>query len=575
MALKSTINDAMERLTTIKVLIVMDGSPGDIAPASFGPGDTGDGYFGLSEFLRTLAGGLDEAAPAPSITKFTVTKAHRGTDPGDFSDPNLAPFKPDFEQFQFDQHDLSAYDEIWLFGVAGASDVGTTQNLTDSELQKIAAFMDGGGGVFATGDHEDHGLQMCGRVPRVRTMRKWYFDESGLGQPDPDGAPSAPSALGADRIDTLQLSRGQELITDPPSVLFDNQSDDNPQTISPQFFSGTMPHPVLSVQVFSPAVRNFPLVRPITVLPDHMHEGEVLDTPWTTDATLIFNGQSFVEYPLDAPGKQLLPRLVAQGQVWAHETDPSEMIHQSDPNSICNPRTFGIIGAYDGHYVNRGRVVVDSTWHHFFDINLIGDPLAPPPKNQGFKATPEGRLALSDIKRYYLNTAIWLAPAATHIAGFQGYVLFCRYSYPLNEILKSRRRSSPPPAVLEIGAVALNMLRRFTNDNLLYSSLLAHLRLKWRQRQLTLPLPDPWCSVPTAGAASPVSPTLLLQAALGGAVIRLARELTNVSTHDPQSLADAVRRIVPPGIDEGLQAVAADLVEECKQTNALAEALRS
>jgi hypothetical protein len=136
------------------------------------------------------------------------------------------------------------------------------------------------------------------------------------------------------------------------------------------------------------------------------------------------------------------------------------------------------------------------------------------------------------------------------------------------------RPAAPPPSALEIGAIALNMLRRFTNDNLLYSSFLEHLRLKWGQRQLTLPLPDPWCSVPTAGAASPVSPTLLLQAALGGAVIALARELASVSTYDVPSLAAAARQIVPTGIDEGLHAVAANLIEECSQTNALAGALR-
>jgi hypothetical protein len=49
------------------------------------------------------------------------------------------------------------------------------------------------------------------------------------------------------------------------------------------------------------------------------------------------------------------------------------------------------------------RVVVDSTWHHFFDINLIGDPLALAPKNQGFKASGNGPVALDKIKRYYRN----------------------------------------------------------------------------------------------------------------------------------------------------------------------------
>jgi hypothetical protein len=37
---------------------------------------------------------------------------------------------------------------------------------------------------------------------------------------------------------------------------------------------------------------------------------------------------------------------------------------------------FGTVGVYDGHQANVGRIAVDSTWHHFFDINLIGDPIA-------------------------------------------------------------------------------------------------------------------------------------------------------------------------------------------------------
>lgn len=32
-----------------------------------------------------------------------------------------------------------------------------------------SADLHGGGGVFATGDHEDLGVALCGRVPRVRS----------------------------------------------------------------------------------------------------------------------------------------------------------------------------------------------------------------------------------------------------------------------------------------------------------------------------------------------------------------------------------------------------------------------
>ena len=40
---------------------------------------------------------------------------------------------------------------------------------------------------------------------------------------------------------------------------------------------------------------------------------------------------------------------------------------------VVNTRPFGAIGSYDGHRANVGRVLVDATWHHFFNVNLIGD----------------------------------------------------------------------------------------------------------------------------------------------------------------------------------------------------------
>jgi hypothetical protein len=75
-----------------------------------------------------------------------------------------------------------------------------------------------------------------------------------------------------------------------------------------------------------------------------------------------------------------------------------------------NPRTFGAIRAYDGHRASVGRVVVDATWHHFFNINLTGELGDPGPiKNLGFLATPAGQAAFADIKTYFRNIAVWLA----------------------------------------------------------------------------------------------------------------------------------------------------------------------
>lgn len=94
-------------------------------------------------------------------------------------------------------------------------------------------------------------------------------------------------------------------------------------------------------------------------------------------------------------------------------TDQQSPFHGSDSAEV-QPKTFGVIGAYDGHATDMGlgRVAVDSTWHHFFDLNLIGDPgavvggdytaggVAPDStKLHGFQSTPPGRRRWRRLKR--------------------------------------------------------------------------------------------------------------------------------------------------------------------------------
>ena len=101
----------------------------------------------MGEFLRTLN--------HSKFATFIVTKAHRDTDIAGHAD---------IEHFRFDGAgvDLSLYDEILLFGLAPAPDA--LSPMSDAELAALATFMDGGGGVFATGDHEDLGVVLCGRA---------------------------------------------------------------------------------------------------------------------------------------------------------------------------------------------------------------------------------------------------------------------------------------------------------------------------------------------------------------------------------------------------------------------------
>jgi hypothetical protein len=189
-------------LSAVQVLVVLDGTGGH--EASFGPtGGANDAWFGLSELLQALSHGVGPV-------HFQVSTAHRQNDPGGF--------KPTYEELKFTGVDLSQFDEIWLFG---ATEPGGWQDLPEDELKALATFMDGGGGVFATGDHADLGQPLCGRVPRVSSMRLWYT----VGQVGgPVGAPPPPDPIDGTRVDTTQPGHDGQ-------VTFDDQSDDIPQPL--------------------------------------------------------------------------------------------------------------------------------------------------------------------------------------------------------------------------------------------------------------------------------------------------------------------------------------------------------
>ncbi len=510
------------------MLLVMDGYPGSGHYASFGPGDqssdpaSGDQYFGLSEFVRSLTG------PLPFLSHFAVTTAHRDTDVGHAAE---------IENFRFDQHNLSQYDEIWLFGVAGPGETNTP--MSDAELAALATFMDGGGGVFATGDHENLGVELNGRVPRVRSMRKWYWPA-----PGPNGEPAAPPALGSNRIETTQPGHGEP---DPASVFFDDQSDDIPQPITPRWyferrsvlFGWRYPHPLLCGPKGT-----------ITVLPDHMHEGEVI-TPWDLGASLTFAGKTFVEYPT-VSGRQPAPEIVAWGRVLPETDTATEPAHVGDPTDIANPRTFGVVGAYDGHGAGVGCVAVDSTWHHFFDINLIGDPIAPAPKNQGFRASLSGQAALADIESYYRNIAVWIARPQTHARLFAAAAWFALRTQPLNMLVTPGRKFSYPE-MMSVGALALqNLFRVFPPCATLQIFIKQYV-----EGPGPIPLPDPWANPP--GDPPPGDPSLFAQAGLAGAIIALAQERSKIKDMQPAEAAGLIQHTARTGMLEGLRQFGADV----------------
>lgn len=346
---------------TIKMLVVLDGF-----------GFHGAQNFGLEEFYTAFAG-------TQAGVSFQITKAHMGQD-------NDA----DIENFLFEDHELDQYDVVWLFGVLGGSGSGLSQE----DLRALSQYMDNGGGVFATGDHADLGVRMCGAVPRIRSMRKWHWPS-----PGPNGEPVAPSGGGTERIDTTVRRSGVL----PGQVEFDDQSDFVPQHIMPKYYSSRAPfywharyrwpHPVLCGREGV-----------IDVMPDHAHEGECI-VPTDLSASFTFDGYTIEEYPVGSNGQRIRPELIA----WSRN---AEGIVEK---GAVNPRIFGTVGVLDGHRASVGRCAVDATWHHFFNINLrgkIGDPN--PIQAAGFYYNADGLAALDQIKNYFRNLGIWLARPQRH-----------------------------------------------------------------------------------------------------------------------------------------------------------------
>jgi hypothetical protein len=386
----------------IRILIVIDGR----IVLTKKPMD-----FGLGYVLETLR------APFAWWVRFHVDIA-RHDDVGG-SEPLLTYAKP--FSFTDPSFDINVYDQVWFFadrpnendGADGAMTDDDVRNdefaLTQAELKLIAEWMDRGGGVFATGDHTVLGAAMCHRIPRVGSMRRWTL------------AQGVPPRDASTRHETLQPNPGAYQETD--TIL---------QPLELVYQSGPWP--------FVRPLRPHPLFQSahglIDRFPDHMHEGEVIpDGDVRLDTPLGIDGYDRPEYPsapavlasdfggVLPPLERPRPRVVAYGQTtnpnYPEETAPlgvPPLLAFAGPGPFGITKRFGLVSVYDGDPVGIGRVVVDSTWHHWLSINIdkiakAGDPPVSPVvafKANSFSIEVE-RVAYKKMQAYYRNVGLWLA----------------------------------------------------------------------------------------------------------------------------------------------------------------------
>jgi hypothetical protein len=348
--------------TRVRILVVIDGVR---ITQSRDPNE-----FGLGFVLDTL-----RDSSFAWWVRFDVDVEHR-----------QAPEKP----FRFTNggFNLDQFDQVWFFGDNpgeeaandpdegdGTVDAAVYAPLDNAELRVLATWMEHGGGVFATGDHSILGASMCSRIPRVRTMRMWTH------------AQGVPSYSDVDRHETWQHTLA--------GAAYDWEGDRWPQPIHPVyrqngsewFAHGIFPHPLLCGE--NGIIDRFP---------DHMHEGAVIeDENVELDKALGIPGFSGVEYPTIP--QDILPTLAFGPAYLGNRPRPQVIARGMTTNIDAPPRLFGLIGVYDGDSARIGRVVVDSTWHHWFSLNLVG-------------LREESPVHYRAMQNYYRNVALWLSTPA-------------------------------------------------------------------------------------------------------------------------------------------------------------------
>lgn len=534
------------RRCTVKVLLVTDGS------LNFGEGD-----FGLSTFVRTMKN------EAPGRVRFEMTLAHIRN----VSDPDMLASESGIanriKSFRFDNathFTPEMYDQIWLFGIetSYAGMPGRSTFLAPAEISAIHAHMQRGGGVFATGDHGFLGNALSGGLARVRGMRHWGDF------PSSDNNQNQVSMTGPRRNDSNQ--EGHDA-----GGSFSDQSDDVPQPLDLLLYSSyagflrsaRYPHPVMCGRMGR-----------IDVFPDHPHEGECRVPP---DLTQSFGGAE--EYPTDGGGTQIVPEVVARGRVRAGNTT-----RPTGPNGMKIPtvaQTFGVVSAYDGHRAGgKGRVICDSTWHHFVNVNLIGvlegglfDEFSIPgedaSKHNGFLSSASGLAALSKIKNYYTNVGVWISPPARQ-ACFNRLVW---WEIVFTDRLIEATLTSPEipleriPAstLMHIGIHARDVFGRRASQCQTLEWL-----IDWSRRFIEVAWLDPWDPITRVQLEKgdpplpAVDPMPMVDVALGAALVSMRQQFPFPPEKIGEKQDEAALKAITKGAEYGMRLGAKLTLEQCK-----------
>lgn len=386
---------------TPRILVVTDN-------LSYGAGSA----FGLTQFVNTL-----KASTIHGMAPIVTTASRYVVAGGDISN------------FDFTNNanglTKARYDVLFLLGFDGEG----SNELAGAQLDAVEKFMQDGGGVFATGDHQTLGAALSGNIPRVRGMRKWK-------------AADAPPHISNAARHSTNLSGPDE------TEEFNDQSNAEPQRLYLNYRTSAGG----SQNINRPAHPLMQMIAPrkvLEVFPDHPHEGECR-LPAALNGTFTVGGATVPEWPKNAAGGDVWPEIVA------YSVSHGDGFAGGSKAALV-PKLFGAVAAYDGHLANVGRVVTDATWHHFVNINLDG---AGSGGLSGLQSPPGTDTdALTRIRQYYVNLATWLMPKKVRRCLRFPLVVKELARYPLFEELDLPRPPEPgDPQLRTIGATLMRSI---------------------------------------------------------------------------------------------------------------------
>jgi hypothetical protein len=326
------------------------------------------------------------------------------------------------------------FDQVWVFGLhqinkqrfsLGIGGGGPESELDRDEVSALRTRMDAGLGVLVTGDHANErpeGALDNPESPIPDDARNEQF--LGLGRALGRSIPRAgmlrdwegkPTANPRHSFNTQVIAFGTSLT----QIGF--QKDPIPQQLILKTFNERgkpsfegRPHPLFFYRQGTA----------ILLYPDHLHEGAVT-LPAELDEKL---------WPKTIDGFQPQPRIVAHGV------------------DKRNARKLKLIAVYDGDAVNAGRIVADSTWHHYFNVNLREFPPGSAP------LTPADQ-----IGQYYANLALWLSPLAKRAEMADAMSRWLERQPEIAEVV-GPQPSSRNSDVLMTGSLAMKYLAEVASD---------------------------------------------------------------------------------------------------------------